>query len=102
MRVRNEGCSEVLTAVNVLLIDDSKFARQATAQMLRKIMPLDIEEAADGFKALRKCHNRKFDLVVLDWNMPIIDGFQFLRQFRKSDSVAYVIMLGQKAIKRAW
>jgi two-component system, chemotaxis family, chemotaxis protein CheY len=85
--------------VKVLLVDDSKFVRQATAQMLRKIMPLDIDEAADGSEALRRIHNNNFDLIFLDWNMPVMDGLQFLRHFRKVDPVAYVIMLTTESDK---
>ncbi len=64
-----------------LIVDDSKVIRMVA----RKIMEeLDFEtgEAADGQQAVDACKERMPDVVLLDWNMPVMDGIEFLRELR--------------------
>jgi two-component system, chemotaxis family, chemotaxis protein CheY len=64
-----------------LIVDDSKVIRMVA----RKIMEeLDFEtgEAADGQQAIDACREHMPDAVLLDWNMPVKDGIEFLRELR--------------------
>ena len=64
-----------------LIVDDSKVIRMVA----RKIMEeLDFEtgEAADGQQAVDACKARMPDAILLDWNMPVMDGIEFLRELR--------------------
>ncbi|MDQ6951510.1 MAG: response regulator [Mariprofundales bacterium] len=64
----------------ILIVDDSASMRQAVRIALEG-GGYDIVEAADGKQALAKC-TQKFQAVVLDKNMPVMDGFTFLKQFK--------------------
>ena len=73
--------------MKLLVVDDSSAIRKiikAAADMLR----METEEAQDGVEALEKlsqCHE-EIDLVLLDWNMPEMSGFDVLVEIKSSDS----------------
>jgi len=46
-------------------------------------MGLEVEEAEDGQRALDACRKRMPDLILLDWNMPVMDGLTFLKHLRR-------------------
>lgn len=64
-----------------LVVDDSKVVRQVAGKILRRL-EFEIVEAGDGAEALTECRNRMPDAVLLDWNLPVMDSVQFLREMR--------------------
>ncbi len=72
--------------MNVLIVDDSKAMRMIVTRTLRQmsITVSSITEAADGSEALPIAKAGKFDLIICDWNMPIMNGIDFLREIRKA------------------
>jgi two-component system chemotaxis response regulator CheY len=68
-----------------LIVDDSKVIRMVARRILEEL-EFEIEEAIDGKEALDCCLADMPDAVLLDWNMPIMNGIDFLRELRKSDS----------------
>jgi two-component system, chemotaxis family, chemotaxis protein CheY len=67
-----------------LLVDDSSLVRK----IARKILSgagFEIDEAENGQVALEKCQNRMPNVVLLDWNMPVMDGLEFLKSLRRMD-----------------
>jgi two-component system chemotaxis response regulator CheY len=64
-----------------LIVDDSKVIRTVARRILEKLNFV-IEEAADGRAALEACKRRMPDAVLLDWNMPVMNGLEFLRELR--------------------
>ena len=64
-----------------LIVDDSKVIRMVAKKILQD---LDFEtvEAADGQQALDACKETMPDGVLLDWNMPIMSGIEYLRELR--------------------
>jgi two-component system chemotaxis response regulator CheY len=66
----------------VLIVDDSAFIRKAAKRILDELQ-LQPTEAADGHKALLSCMISMPDAIFLDCNMPVMDGFEFLKQLRK-------------------
>ena len=64
-----------------LVVDDSAVIRKVAKRMLEG-MRFETAEAEDGSAALQRCGERMPDAILLDWNMPIMDGFEFLRQLR--------------------
>ena len=65
-----------------LVVDDSTVIRKIARRILEQ-MDFEIIEAEDGEKALEACKRALPDAVLLDWNMPVMDGFEFLVNLRK-------------------
>ncbi len=65
-----------------LIVDDSKVIRMVAKKILQELA-FETEEAADGQLALDACKKSLPDGVLLDWNMPVMDGLQFLVELRK-------------------
>ena len=66
-----------------LIVDDSRVVRKVARRILEDLH-FSIEEAADGKLALDACLKHMPDVVLLDWNMPVMNGLDFLRQLRRS------------------
>ena len=64
-----------------LVVDDSQVVRSVARRILRDL-DIKVFEAENGQEALESCHADLPDLVLLDWNMPVMDGMTFLRQLR--------------------
>jgi len=65
-----------------LVVDDSTVIRKVARRILED-MDFAISEAEDGQKALDRCRQQMPDAVLLDWNMPVMDGLEFLVALRK-------------------
>ena len=74
---------------HVLVVDDSAVVRQSFAMLLSKHFTIDT--AADPIIAARKMEKKRPDVVVLDLQMPRMDGFTFLRQIMRNDPLPVVI-----------
>lgn len=66
-----------------LIVDDSSVIRKVARRILEGL-DFQIAEAEDGEKAVEVCKREMPDAVLLDWNMPVMDGIQFLRALRAS------------------
>lgn len=67
-----------------LIVDDSSLVRK----ILRKILTglgFEIDEAENGQIALEKCQSRMPAVIFLDWNMPVMDGLEFLKTLRHTE-----------------
>lgn len=67
-----------------LVVDDSKVIRKVARRILEEL-DFDIREAVDGQDALDSCLNELPDVVLLDWNMPVMNGLDFLKALRACD-----------------
>jgi two-component system chemotaxis response regulator CheY len=65
-----------------LIVDDSRVVRKVARRILES-NGFAVVEAADGQQALIACREGLPDCVLLDWNMPVMDGITFLRQLRR-------------------
>lgn len=65
-----------------LVVDDSKVVRMVARRILQELQ-FSIEEAEDGKQALEACERALPDAILLDWNMPVMNGIEFLRALRK-------------------
>jgi two-component system, chemotaxis family, chemotaxis protein CheY len=70
-----------------LIVDDSKVIRKVARHIL-EAMQFEVSEAADGSEALDQCGRQNPDVILLDWNMPVMSGMEFLRAYRASISSA--------------
>jgi two-component system chemotaxis response regulator CheY len=66
---------------NFLVVDDSRVIRNVARRIL-EALNFKVSEAADGQQALDACKAEFPDAILLDWNMPVMDGIQFLRALR--------------------
>ncbi|MCH6590194.1 MAG: response regulator [Proteobacteria bacterium] len=64
-----------------LIVDDSKVIRMVARKILEEL-EFETDEAADGKLALAGCQRKMPDVILLDWNMPVMDGIDFLRELR--------------------
>ena len=65
-----------------LVVDDSSVIRMIARRILEE-MDFQIIEAEDGEQALETCKRSLPDAILLDWNMPIMDGYEFLGNLRR-------------------
>jgi two-component system, chemotaxis family, chemotaxis protein CheY len=68
-------------ALRALVVDDSPVMRRSLVQALGRLA-LQLHEAEDGVEAIRKLAADRFDLVVTDINMPVMDGLKLIRHIR--------------------
>ncbi|WP_134700385.1 response regulator [Ammoniphilus sp. YIM 78166] len=88
-------------ANTVLIVDDAAFMRMMIKEILTKNGYTVVGEASDGAQAVEKFKELKPDLVTMDITMPEMDGITALREIKKLDSSAKVIMcsaMGQQAM----
>jgi two-component system, chemotaxis family, chemotaxis protein CheY len=65
-----------------LVVDDSSIVRKIARRILEE-MDFEIVEAEDGEQALEVCKRAMPEAVLLDWNMPVMDGYEFLGNLRR-------------------
>ena len=68
-------------SLTCLVVDDSRVVRKVARRIL-EANGFKVTEAADGQQALETCRASMPDCVLLDWNMPVVDGISFLRNLR--------------------
>ncbi|PHQ82263.1 MAG: two-component system response regulator [Phycisphaera sp.] len=85
--------------MKILLVDDSKTMRSIQKSVLSQLGYTEIEEACDGQDALSKVGAFQPDLMLVDWNMPIMDGITFVKQIRQTDKTTPIIMVTTESEK---
>lgn len=87
--------------MKILLIDDSRTMRNIQKAVLTQLGHTDVHEAVDGQDALTKVPALKPDLILVDWNMPNMDGLSFVKAYRaqvsKSTPLIMVTTEAEKA-----
>jgi two-component system chemotaxis response regulator CheY len=83
--------------MRIMLVDDSRTMRNVQKSILSQIGYKDVVEAENGLDALTRCNAEAPDLILLDWNMPQMDGLSFLTEFRKKNKDVPVIMVTTEA-----
>ena len=64
-----------------LIVDDSRIIRKVARRIVEDL-GFEVDEAADGIEALSHCSALLPDVILLDWNMPVMDGLTFIRRLR--------------------
>lgn len=67
---------------NCLVVDDASVIRKVARRILEEL-GFDVSEAEDGSQALAACRRAMPDAILLDWNMPVMDGVEFLSELRQ-------------------
>ena len=72
-----------------LVVDDSSVVRKIARRILEGL-EFEVTEAEDGSKALEICQRQLPDAVLLDWNMPVMDGLEFLEHASRTGQLTMV------------
>jgi len=92
-----KSLQQTIAAMKVLVVDDEQYMRKVVRTMLLAIGVKTVYEAEDGNAGLDAIRRHMPDLVIVDWEMPVIDGAQFVRMVRSPDDFPYpdvpIIML---------
>jgi len=81
----NGSCKEIgedCVMKTCLIVDDSSVIRKVARRILEGL-DFQISEAEDGEQALESCRRQLPEAILLDWNMPKMDGYEFLRSLRR-------------------
>jgi two-component system, chemotaxis family, chemotaxis protein CheY len=79
--------------MRALIVDDSRFVRDFLRGLLEE-RGMECEEAADGRLGLDQIHNcAPFDLALVDWNMPNLNGLEMLQQMRAEGYLSVKVMI---------
>lgn len=85
--------------MKVMLVDDSKTMRNIEKSVLAQLGVKQVEEACDGQDALAKVGAFGPELLLVDWNMPNMDGLTFVKTFRQTNKTTPIIMVTTEAEK---
>jgi two-component system chemotaxis response regulator CheY len=87
--------------MDILLVDDSKTMRMIQRKALLALGDVVIAEAGDGVEAMTaiKARPTAFDLIILDWNMPNMNGLELVTKIRETDKTTLLIMATTEAEK---
>ncbi len=69
---------------NCLVIDDSRVIRKVSRHILESL-EFVVDEAENGREGLERCAQSMPDVILLDWNMPVMSGIEFIVQLRQRD-----------------
>ena len=85
-------------SMSVLVVDDYNTMIRIIKNLLRQIGFEDIDDASDGALALTKMRSKKYCLVISDWNMEPMTGFELLKQVRSDpaiDSLPFIMITAE-------
>ncbi|MFO7308420.1 MAG: chemotaxis response regulator CheY [Pseudomonadota bacterium] len=73
----------------ILVVDDYKTMVRIIRNLLKQLGFQDVDEASDGTEALAKMRQREYGLVISDWNMEPMTGYELLKQIRADEKLAH-------------
>ena len=81
---------------HLLIVDDMDVMRGVLAAVAREV-GFTVTQAANGQQALERCRAMRFDAILSDWNMPIMNGEEFARTLRATGATVPIIMVTAEA-----
>lgn len=84
--------------LSALVVDDHMLMRRIVTDHMKKLGFSEIEQAIHGDDAWSKLQTKTYDVILLDWSMPVLDGFAFLQRCRadsRFDHVAVVMLTAE-------
>lgn len=86
---------------NILVVDDDSLVRSFVQDAMQKA-GMEVDQAEDGASALKLLRSKPYDLVVLDFNLPDVEGVSFLKEVKNAlGSGADVISIGEDRVDEA-
>jgi two-component system, chemotaxis family, chemotaxis protein CheY len=81
------GAMALNPSMSVLLVDDSKLMINIIRGLLQHLGFNDVDDANDGASALAKMRSKRYGLVISDWNMVPMSGYELLRELRNDPAL---------------
>jgi CheY-like chemotaxis protein/HPt (histidine-containing phosphotransfer) domain-containing protein len=85
-----------LKGTEVLVVEDNEFNQQVATELLA-CLGVQAVVARNGYEALEKVHSQRFDAVLMDLQMPVMDGYEATRQLRQDPELAALPILAMTA-----
>jgi two-component system chemotaxis response regulator CheY len=79
--------------IKILVVDDFSTMRRIVRNLLKESGYVNIDEAEDGAAALARLRTGRYDFVISDWNMPVLDGLSMLQEIRADASLSRLPVL---------
>ena len=73
--------------IRILIVDDFSTMRRIIRNILKQLGYENVEEAENGADAYEKLDVEKFDFIITDWNMPVMDGLGLLKKIRSDPAI---------------
>lgn len=73
--------------IRILIVDDFSTMRRIIRNILKQLGFENVEEAENGADAYEKLEAEKFDFIITDWNMPVMDGLGLLKKVRTNPAM---------------
>ena len=90
--------SDSETVVRMLLVEDNTINQKITIHIVEKILGWDVVTVSNGRSAIQKLEQESFDIVLTDWQMPVMDGIELTRHLLNESPKMLVIMVTAYAI----
>ncbi len=87
-----------MAAASILVVEDNAINQMVAKALLEKLGISDVTMAENGAEAVRLCAERSFSLVLMDCQMPVMDGFEATRQLRESGFDQPIVALTAGAV----
>mgnify|MGYP000754805667 FL=1 len=72
-------------SMSILIVDDYKTMLRIIRNLLKQLGFHNVDEATDGAEALNKLRGKSYDLIISDWNMEPMTGYELLKEVRSDD-----------------
>lgn len=85
-------------AMSILIVDDYKTMLRIIRNLLKQIGFNNVDEASDGSEALNKMRSKGYDLVISDWNMEPMTGYELLKEVRADEmlkSIPFIMVTAE-------
>lgn len=79
--------------MRILVVDDFSTMRRIIKNLLRDLGFTNMDEADDGATALPMLKTGNYDFLITDWNMPVMEGIQLLKEIRSDPKLAHLPVL---------
>jgi len=83
-----ESVMAVNLSMPVLIVDDYKTMIRIIRNLLKQLGFSDVDDAADGTEALGKMRQKNYSLVISDWNMEPMTGYELLKEVRTDENLS--------------
>ena len=80
--MQDKSLETLIQGLDILIVDGNSFMRRVTRMMLMNLGARSVTEAADGLTALDMIRDNDPDVVMLEWDIPLLDGMELMRIVR--------------------